>query len=89
MEGGEQIKGESKKQFADAVEKADKAATEAIDNKTIPREYHDAVKNYFGRLQKKAGNAPTSAPAPAPAQPPAPDAKPATPTPAPATPDKK
>jgi chemotaxis protein histidine kinase CheA len=51
---GEQIKGESKAEFAAAVVAADQAAAEAIDNNVIPREFHSAVKHYFGRLKTKA-----------------------------------
>jgi len=71
---GEQVKGESLAQFSDAVESGEKAATDAIESKQIPREYHDAVKHYFGTLGKKTNKAkPATAPSPAAA----PDAKPA------------
>lgn len=50
---GEQVKGESKAQFADTVASSAAEASEAIESKQIPREYHDAVKAYFGRLQEK------------------------------------
>ena len=59
---GEQVKGESLAQFSDAVESGEKAATDAIESKQIPREYHDAVKHYFGTLGKKTGRKPTTAP---------------------------
>ena len=52
---GDSIKGESRAEFAATVAKADQAATEAIENNTIPREYHEAIKNYFGRLKDKGG----------------------------------
>lgn len=52
---GDSIKGESKAEFVATVAKADQAATEAIENNTIPREYHEAIKNYFGRLKDKGG----------------------------------
>jgi len=56
---GESIRGESKADFARAVAKGDQGSTEAIENNTVPREYHDAIKTYFGRLkgkvQKSAG----------------------------------
>lgn len=80
MEGGEQVRGEARQAFSEAVTGGSKQAAEAIESKQIPREYHDAVKNYFGRLEKKAkpaqpdGAAP--APAPAPAQGDAPAPKP-------------
>lgn len=70
---GEQIKGESRAAFMEAVEAASKQATEDLDSNQYPREYHDAIKHYFGRLTEKvkasevkSGEAP-AAPAPAPA----------------------
>lgn len=51
---GESIKGESKAAFTKAVAAADQSATEAIEKNTIPREYHEAIKAYFGRLKGKA-----------------------------------
>ncbi len=86
LEGGEQVKGEAKQQFTEAVDAGSKAAAEAIENKQVPREYQDAVKNYFGRLEKKAkpSATPTPAPsatAPAPAPAPASDAKSPAPNP--------
>ncbi len=76
IEGGEQIRGEAKQAFSQAVEGGSKQAAEAIESKQIPREYHDAVKNYFGRLEKKAKPA---GGAPAPAAPADKDAAPAQP----------
>ncbi len=66
---GEQVKGESLAQFSDAVESGEKAATDAIESKQIPREYHDAVKHYFGTLGKKTGRKPAASPEPATAKP--------------------
>lgn len=54
IEGGEQVKGEAARKFDEAVSRGSKAAGEAIENKQVPREYHEVVKNYFGRLEKKA-----------------------------------
>ena len=51
---GEQIRGEASEQFAAAAAAAESAATESIDNNVYPREYHDAIKHYFGRLNEKA-----------------------------------
>jgi len=51
---GEQIRGESKAEFSAAVVAAEQSAAEALENNVIPREYHDAVKHYFGRLKAKA-----------------------------------
>lgn len=68
---GESIRGESRAEFARVVTAADQNATEAIENNLIPREYHDAIKSYFGRLKTKTGqsgdrkdDAPAAAPAP-------------------------
>jgi hypothetical protein len=62
---GEQVKGESKAEFAAVVEAGQQEAAEAIDGMLIPREYHDSVKHYFGNLEKKVKDQPP-APAPAP-----------------------
>jgi hypothetical protein len=74
---GDSIRGESRAQFAAVVARGEQAATEAIENNTLPREYHNAVKNYFGRLQQKASQPGTPAKDAAPATPaePAKDAK--------------
>jgi hypothetical protein len=74
MVEGESIRGESKAAFAKAVAGADQNATEAIENNLIPRENHDAIKSYFGRLKSKAGPAPAGA-TPEPDAPPAEPAK--------------
>lgn len=50
---GEQIKGTSSASFAEAVQAAEEQAAEDINNHQIPREYQDAVKTYFGRLQER------------------------------------
>ncbi len=69
MVEGEQIRGDSQAAFAAAVATADQSASDTIENNLIPREYHDAVKHYFGRLKAKAGankpdaNAPPAPPA--------------------------
>lgn len=73
---GESIRGESKAEFARVAAAAEQNATEAIESNTIPREYHDAIKSYFGRLKGKAGKAAEPAgekPADAPAAEPARD----------------
>lgn len=64
---GEQVRGESKAEFAAAVAAAEQRASEEIVSNVIPREYHDAVKHYFGRLQAKARAEEVAAPAPPPA----------------------
>ncbi|MBX3404235.1 MAG: hypothetical protein KF699_12570 [Phycisphaeraceae bacterium] len=61
---GDSIKGESKAAFAQVVATADQAATDAIEQNAIPREFHEAVKAYFGTLKEKGGGKPA-----APAQP--------------------
>lgn len=54
MVEGEQVRGESKAQFVELVEAGGQAAADAIESKAAPREYHDALKHYFGRLKAKA-----------------------------------
>ncbi len=51
---GEQVKGESKAAFSAAVEEAAQEASEEITSNVYPREYHEAIKAYFGNLQRKA-----------------------------------
>lgn len=51
---GDQVKGEAQAEFSQAVESSSKAATEAIDTMQVPRELQNAVKGYFGHLEKKA-----------------------------------
>jgi hypothetical protein len=50
---GEAVKGEATAEFSTVVEASGREAAEAMDSMQIPREYHDAVKHYFGRLQEK------------------------------------
>lgn len=86
---GESIKGESTARFQSAVEAATQQANEAMETNAIPREYHEAIKHYFGRLAAKTkaeqGKAPVATPsAPAAATPsrspqPAPAATPSEP----------
>ena len=68
---GEQVRGESVAEFADVVEASIAESAEAFEGGTVPREYHVAVKTYFGRLQAKVkkdkGEAKLVAPAPEPA----------------------
>ena len=54
---GEQVKGESKAQFKEVVEAANKQAADQVTNNVVPREYQEIVKGYFGDLAKKAGTA--------------------------------
>ncbi len=46
------VKGESAKEFSDVAQSAQQEAAEAIENQTIPREYHDSVKKYFSQMQQ-------------------------------------
>lgn len=50
---GQQVKGDSVAEFAEVVESSSNAAAEALETQQVPREYHDAVKHYFGTLQEK------------------------------------
>ncbi len=60
---GEQVVGEARAGFTEAVEQSGKAAAEALETRRVPREYHDAVKRYFGRLERTArGEETTPAP---------------------------
>jgi hypothetical protein len=51
---GAQVKGEATAQFGEAVGASAVQAAEAIESMRVPREYHDAVRHYFGRLEKAA-----------------------------------
>lgn len=65
---GEQVRGESHAQFTELVVAGEQAAAEAIESKTTPREYHDALKHYFGRLKAKADAETATEPVAEPAQ---------------------
>lgn len=62
---GEQVKGESKAEFAEVVTAATAAAAESIETGQVPREHHNAIKHYFGTLKNKGGAAPAKPAAPA------------------------
>lgn len=49
---GSQVRGESAAVFSTAAKAATSAASEAIETMQVPREYHDAVRAYFGSLEK-------------------------------------
>ena len=51
---GSQIRGEATAQFGEAVNASAVQAAEAIESMQVPREYHDAVRHYFGRLERAA-----------------------------------
>lgn len=67
---GDQIVGESRQAFREAVGRASQAATESVSNTRVPREYHDVIRRYFGELERAASEeqpaTPTREPAPAP-----------------------
>jgi hypothetical protein len=48
----DQVKGQASREFKQVIESARDAAAEAINENQIPRKYEDAVKDYFGRLEK-------------------------------------
>ncbi len=56
-EGGEQIRGESVAQFREAAKAGGEAASDAIDEHRVPKEYEDVVKKYFGGLEREAEKA--------------------------------
>ena len=60
---GSQVRGEATAQFGEAVGASAVQAAEAIESMRVPREYHDAVRAYFGRLEKIAKEGAESAPA--------------------------
>ncbi|MDX2131998.1 MAG: hypothetical protein SFY69_08100 [Planctomycetota bacterium] len=62
---GAQVKGESVAEFERVVESSASEAAEALDSQSVPREYHDAVKTYFGRLQERVKKDTGTRPAPA------------------------
>jgi hypothetical protein len=47
---GAQVRGEASARFGEAVDASAAVAAEAIETMRVPREYHDAVRHYFGRL---------------------------------------
>jgi hypothetical protein len=70
---GDSIRGESVQEFATAVAQATQQATsEALDEQLVPREFHDPVKSYFGRLERRAQQA-SQKPAPAATEQPKPE----------------
>ncbi|MFN0132442.1 MAG: hypothetical protein ACKVW3_07930 [Phycisphaerales bacterium] len=51
---GDQVRGESVREFSQVVEAGSKAATEAVETMQVRRELHGVVKHYFGRLEARA-----------------------------------
>lgn len=54
---GVQVRGEAAQEFREAVAASSHAASEAIETKVIPREYHEAIKHYFGGLEQESEKA--------------------------------
>ncbi len=50
---GDSVKGEALAEFATAVEVSSQEAAEALQTMQVPREYHSAVKHYFGTLEER------------------------------------
>lgn len=50
---GAQIRGDSVAEFSAVVEASSQVASEALETMQVQREYHDAVKHYFGTLNAK------------------------------------
>jgi hypothetical protein len=48
---GSQVRGEAEARFGEVVGASSVEAAEAIETMRVPREYHDAVRHYFGRLE--------------------------------------
>lgn len=48
---GSQVRGEAEARFGEVVGASSAEAAEAIETMRVPREYHDAVRHYFGRLE--------------------------------------
>jgi len=65
MVQGDQVRGESKAEFQEAVKTGAASAAESIESQQVPRELHDAVKKYFGRLEEQSAERPRPAPEPA------------------------
>lgn len=51
---GSQMRGEASQELREAVHASSEAAAEAIETRVIPREYHEAIKHYFGNLEKES-----------------------------------
>lgn len=51
----EQVRGESRREFQDALQAGRDRAAEAVSENVIPSRYHEAVKKYFGGLGQPEG----------------------------------
>jgi hypothetical protein len=49
-----QVRGESRQDFAEAARSANASAAEALETMQVESEYREAVKNYFGTLEREA-----------------------------------
>jgi len=67
IEGKQIIKGESQAKFSELVRAAESRAREDVDENVLPAQYEQAMKVYFGEMQKRA-EVVREAPAPAPAE---------------------
>jgi len=50
-----QVTGEAKREFSEVLQGGRDRAAEAISDNQIPRKYEDAIKNYFGQLDRSEG----------------------------------
>ncbi len=67
IEGKQVIKGESQAKFAETVRAAESRAREDVEENLLPAQYEQAMKVYFGELQKRA-EVVKEAPAPSPTE---------------------
>jgi hypothetical protein len=51
---GDQVRGESVAEFAEAVAAGERTMSEGIESMRAPREMERAIQQYFGRLKAKA-----------------------------------
>lgn len=51
---GPQVRGEARQEMADVARASAERASKAVEDKVIPRVYHDAIKHYFGELEREA-----------------------------------
>jgi hypothetical protein len=70
---GEQVKGDTPSNLADAVAAAEHEASDRINRNRVPRQYHKAIRNYFSSVQRSIEDGKTTAP-PANGTPPIPEA---------------
>ena len=67
IEGKQIIKGESQAKFSELVRAAESRAREDVDENVLPAQYEQAMKVYFGEMQKRA-EVVRETPAPEPAE---------------------